>query len=77
MQFPQGPLPLPLPRDTGRRRTAAPAAQGAGSAGGRKAGGVDNGTVALAMSGMTFYWVMPLMMARRTRRRRPSRPSGS
>ena len=32
---------------------------------------VDIGTVALALSAMTFYWVMPLMMGSRIRRRAP------
>ena len=37
---------------------------------GRKLGGVDNGTVALAISGMSFYWMMPMLMSRRKRRRK-------
>lgn len=39
---------------------------------GRKLGGVDNGTVALAISGMSFYWMMPMLMSRRKRRRKAS-----
>ncbi len=36
--------------------------------GGRKIGPpVDNGTVALAMAGMAFYWLMPLAAAGRAR----------
>ncbi|MCK9517641.1 MAG: hypothetical protein M0R74_01245 [Dehalococcoidia bacterium] len=36
---------------------------------GKRTGGVDNGTVALAISGMTYYWLMPLMAGRRRKRR--------
>lgn len=41
---------------------------------GHARGGVDNGTVALAMSGMSFYWSMPMMMAmaKKKRRRKPA-----
>lgn len=45
---------------------------------GRKMGGVNTGDVALAMSGMSFYWTMPMMMqmARNQRRRRkPAKPA--
>ncbi len=45
---------------------------------GRKMGGVDTGTVALAMSGMSFYWTMPMMMqmARKQKKRKP-KPAAS
>lgn len=45
---------------------------------GRKLGGIDNGTVALAISGMSFYWMMPMLMSRRKRRRKaPPADAGS
>ncbi|MEX2080259.1 MAG: hypothetical protein WEC33_01470 [Dehalococcoidia bacterium] len=34
--------------------------------------GTDMGTVALAIGGMTFYWMMPLLMGRAKRRRKGS-----
>jgi hypothetical protein len=45
-------------RTTSRGRTLAP---------------MDVGAVALAISGMTFYWIAPMVLARR-RRRRDSAP---
>jgi len=41
---------------------------------GRKMGTIDTGTVALAISGMTFYWMMPMLMARRGRKSKTPRP---
>jgi hypothetical protein len=41
---------------------------------GRKTGNMDNGTVALAMGAMSFYWTMPMLLAGR-KRRRPRRPA--
>jgi hypothetical protein len=32
-------------------------------------GTLDNGTVALALSGMAFYWMMPMLMGRAKRRK--------
>lgn len=72
MNFPQGPMPgdtFPFPQ----RRTPPPAAPSAQPAtttsrGRRIAGAPDTGTVALAMTGMSFYWMMPLMASRRRRR---------
>ncbi|MCZ2109259.1 MAG: hypothetical protein LC118_06805 [Dehalococcoidia bacterium] len=56
----------PAPTGTAKTRT------------GRKLGGVDNGTVALAISGMSFYWMMPMLMSPRKRRRKhPPADSGS
>ena len=59
------PSPADLPGGTSggqRRATAA----------GRRMGQLDSGTVALALSGMAYYWLMPALMARR-RPRRPRR----
>ena len=44
--------------------------------GGRRLAPLDNGTVALALSGMAFYWLMPALMSRRGRRRRTRRSRG-
>ena len=52
-----------------QRQTAKPV-PGATTGRGRKLGGVDNGTVALAISSMAFYWMMPILMSRRRPRRR-------
>src|SRR5690606_34613750 len=46
------------------------------TSGGRRLGGADPGTVAIAMTGMAFYWMMPALMGRSGRRRRPPRRSG-
>lgn len=60
------------------RMEPAPPTGGANTRTGRKLGGVDNGTVALAISGMSFYWMMPMLMSRRKRRRKsPPADSGT
>lgn len=38
---------------------------------GRARGAQDTGTVALAITGMAFYWLMPALMSRRRRRKAP------
>jgi len=38
---------------------------------GRRLGGADPAAVALALSGMTMYWLMPAMVSRGRPRRRP------
>ncbi|MEX0781545.1 MAG: hypothetical protein WED87_04080 [Dehalococcoidia bacterium] len=43
------------------------------TSGGRRLGQLDNGTVALALSGMAYYWLMPMLLARRGPRRRTRR----
>lgn len=45
------------------------------TSGGRKLGKLDNGTVALALSGMTFYWLMPALLSRGRKGRRVMRPA--
>ena len=50
-------------------------AQGAQTTGGRKLARLDNGTVALALSGMTFYWLMPALLSRGRKGRRVVRPA--
>lgn len=44
----------------------------------RASAGVDNGTIALALSGMAFYWMMPMMAGgrRKKRRKAPKPPEG-
>jgi len=47
---------------------------------GRKLGKLDNGTVALAISGMAFYWMMPMLLraaARPVPRKRKPPAAGS
>jgi hypothetical protein len=61
-----------IPRGFELPRTPPPPPSGARTRSGRKLGGVDNGTVALAIGGMSFYWMMPMLMSRRKRRRKPS-----
>ena len=60
------------------RRTRSQQMPGPGAAGltsgGRKIARLDNGTVALALSGMAFYWFMPALMGRNRRAKRPARP---
>lgn len=56
-----------------QRQTARPA-PGSTTGRGRKLGAVDNGTVALAISGMAFYWLMPMLLSRRKRRRPKATP---
>jgi hypothetical protein len=58
------------------RNASARARQAAAPARGRRTGNMDAGTVALAMSAMSLYWTMPLMLSRapRRRRRRPQPP---
>lgn len=57
------------------RMQAGPVDSGPRTRTGRKLAALDNGTVALAISGMTFYWMMPMMMGRRRKRRRaPDNP---
>jgi hypothetical protein len=51
-------------RQATRRRTAAAPAP-------RRAAPMDTGTVAIAMTGMAFYWLPALMAGGRKRRRRP------
>jgi hypothetical protein len=63
MKFPPDDMQERLRRAQRATPTAAPA---------RRTGGVDNGTVALAISGMTYYWLMPMMAGRRRKRRRPA-----
>ncbi len=63
---------MQFPTDDAQERMRA-AARATRSAAGRspaRPGNVDNGTIALAISGMTFYWMMPLLAGRRRRRRR-------
>lgn len=65
-----------------QRVTRVPARQQPSTTTGRghARGGVDNGTVALAMSGMSFYWSMPMMMAmakKNRKRRKPAATSAS
>ena len=59
------PSPADLPGGTRRTTTSG------------RVGQLDNGTVALALSGMAYYWLMPALMARRRPRRRPSRSRGT
>lgn len=70
MNFPRGPLPgdtFPFPQ---RRDPEGPPIAAPRTARGRRVGPpVDTGTVALAMTGLTFYWTMPMMMRRRRRPR--------
>ncbi len=54
------------------RMDTATAAESGRTRTGRKLAPVDNGTVALAISGMAFYWMKPMMMGRGRRRRRAS-----
>jgi hypothetical protein len=56
--------PVDLP-STPRQRTS--------TRSGRRLGGVDPGTVAIALTGMSFYWLMPALMSR-GRPRRTRRP---
>lgn len=60
-----GPADLPV---GGRRQTT-------GS--GRRLGQIDTGTVALSITGMAFYWLMPALMSRRGPRRRTRRSRAS
>ena len=48
---------------------------GAKTRSGRKLGGVDNGTVALAIGSMSFYWMMPMLMGRGKRRKKKTPPT--
>ena len=48
---------------------------GGQTSGGRKLAKLDNGTVALALSGMAFYWLMPALMSRGRKGRRVVRPA--
>jgi len=36
----------------------------------RRTGSMDTGTVALGLTAMTYYWLMPALMSRRKRRRK-------
>lgn len=62
-----------------QRVTRVPARQQPATTTGRghARGGVDNGTVALAMSGMSFYWSMPMMMAMAKKNRKRRKPSAA
>ncbi len=65
--------------DAGRSRIGPrqlPGGTPAGQSGsGRKLGKLDNGTVALALTGMAFYWLMPALMSRGRKGRRVVRPA--
>lgn len=67
---PSGPQGSAQPFDITMQQSSADT--GVRTRSGRKLAPMDTGTVALAVTGMTFYWMMPMLM----RRRRPPRPSG-
>ena len=69
---PSGPQGTPQPFDI--RMQPLPTDGGMRTRTGRKLASMDTGTVALAVSGMTFYWMMPMLMRRR-RARRPEGPT--
>lgn len=56
----------------GRTPTPSELPRGNRTRSGRNSPPLDNGTVALAISGMSFYWMMPALMRKRRRPRAQS-----
>lgn len=80
MRLPQPPSNAGDSFDFGRQRMGqqtASQATGKVTSRGRRLGGVDNGTVALALGAASFYWLMPLMASRRRARRPAPKPPGA
>jgi len=66
---------MQFPSDDAQERMRAAARATRSGRGQSRPANVDHGTIALAISGMTYYWMMPLLAARRRRRRRDT-PGG-